>query len=245
MIPAAAAEILELIRVTETGRADWTAYDTVFGHNEHKLTKQISDMTVDELLGWQKGFTKSFGSSASGAYQFMRATLTELKPKCGLTGAELFEPGLQDALGYELLLRRGFQPWIEGRSSTDTLMIGLAREWASFPVPSRMKGAHRTVERGQSYYAGDGVNKALIAPDKVWLECEAARAAKPKPPAEPPPPKPEELPEPPIEEAPELTREQWHYALETIGKVLSDPALRETILGALEPPPAEIDEDGA
>ena len=123
-------------------------------------------------------------------------------------------------------------------------MIGLAKEWASFPVPSRMRGAHRTVERGQSYYAGDGVNKALISPDKVWLECEAARSAKPKPPPEAPPPKPEE-PLEPIDTAPELTREQWHYALETIGRVLTDPAMRETILGAIEPPPEEAEEDGA
>ncbi|MBL8593621.1 MAG: hypothetical protein JNK01_13125, partial [Devosia sp.] len=37
----------------------------------------------------------------------------------------------------------------------------LAREWASVPVLSRQQGAHRTVERGESYYAGDGLNASL------------------------------------------------------------------------------------
>ena len=93
--------------------------------------------------------------------------------------------------------------WIEAKTSTDTFMIGLAKEWASFPVPSRMKGAHRTVERGQSYYAGDGMNKALVAPDVVWLVCEAARRATEIQPVPEVPPKPEvpvepDMPEPEI-----------------------------------------------
>lgn len=199
-IPAPAQEIMRLIRVTETGRADITAYDVIFGHNEMKLTKPITQMTVDELQHWQPGFTKSFGSSASGAYQFMLATLKELEVKLGLTGTEIFNANLQDRLGYELLKRRGYKAWVEARDSTDSFMIGLAKEWASFPVPSRMRGAHRTVERGQSYYAGDGVNKALVGPDVVWLACEAAREATIVLPDQTPVPKPEV----PMEPAPEV-----------------------------------------
>lgn len=234
MIPAPAHEILTLIRVTETGRADATAYETIYGHNEKKLTKPITQMDVNEIQHWQPGFTKSFGSSATGAYQFMYATLKELKSKCGLTGEELFDASLQNDLGFELLKRRGYQAWADGKSTTDTFMIGLAKEWASFPVPSRMKGAHRVVERGQSYYAGDGLNKALIAPDKVWLACEAARDAKVlQPPPDPPPPKPEE----PIDIRPDdeikLSPEEWRYALETLGRVLANPEVLAAILAAL------------
>jgi hypothetical protein len=195
-IPAPAHEILTLIRVTETGRADKTAYETIYSHAEAKLTKPITEMTVDEVQHWQPGFTKNFGSSATGAYQFMYATLKELIGKVGLTGEEIFNAELQDRLGYELLQRRGYKPWVEARNSTDTFMVGLAREWASFPVPARMKGAHRVCERGQSYYAGDKLNRALIAPDIVWLACEAARDVKVITPAPEPVPKPEEPPEP-------------------------------------------------
>jgi hypothetical protein len=201
-IPAPAHEILTLIRTTETGRADATAFETIFGHNETKLTKPITAMTLDELQGHQKGFTKAFGSSASGAYQHMYATLKDQIKELKLKGTELFSPAMQDRLGYELLKRRGYKSWVDAKSSTDTFMVGLAKEWASFPVPSRMTGAHRTVDRGQSYYAGDGVNKALIAPDVVWLVCEAARKltaippvpevpTKPEVPVEPGPPEPE------------------------------------------------------
>jgi hypothetical protein len=62
--------------------------------------------------------------------------------------------------------------------STDAFMIGLAKEWANFPVPFDMQGAHQWVYRGQSYYAGDSVNKALATPDEVWTVCEDARTGK-------------------------------------------------------------------
>ena len=233
MIPAPAQEILTLIRVTETARADETAYETIYGHNEDQLTKPITAMDVNEVQHWQPGFTKSFGSSATGAYQFMHATLKELKAKCGLSGDEIFTPDLQDDLGFVLLKRRGYQSWIDGKSTTDTFMVGLAKEWASFPVPSRMQGAHRVVERGQSYYAGDGVNKALVPPDKVWLHCEAARDAKvPQPEPEPPPPKPE-APAGGVGEEPVLTPEEWRYAMDTISRVLSSEQARAAILAAI------------
>lgn len=232
MIPAPAAEILALIRVTETGRKDATAYDTIYSHAEGKLSKPITAMTVNELQGHQPGFTKAFGSSASGAYQFMYATLKDLKAKCALSGSEIFNPDLQDDLGFELLRRRGYEPWITGKTSTDTLMVGLAKEWASFPVPSRMRGAHRTVERGETYYAGDKLNKALIGPDTVWLACEAARTAKPEPPPEPIPPKPEEPVQPGDEIV--LSPAEWRYALETIRTVFKEPAVRDAILEAVQ-----------
>src|SRR3954471_11612425 len=207
-LPPPALEILKLIRGTETGRLDRTAYETIFGHNEAKLTKPVTAMTVDELQHWQPGFTRSFGSSASGAYQFMLATLTDLEQTLNLTGDEVMTPELQDRLGLQLLLRRGYQAWADGNASTDTFMIGLAKEWASFPVPSRMQGAHRVVQRGETYYAGDKLNKALIGPDKVWLGLGGAREAT-EDPVEPREPvaKPEE-PGEAIDEVMALTKEQ-------------------------------------
>jgi muramidase (phage lysozyme) len=231
-IPPPAYEIMALIKVTETGRADATAYDVIFGHNEGKLSKPITAMTVDELMNNQKGFTTSFGSSASGAFQFMRATLGDLKKKLELTGAEIFNPELQDRLGFELLKRRGFQPWLSGKTTTDAFMVGLAREWASFPVPSDMKGAHRRVSRGETYYAGDALNRALIAPDVVWLACEAARKVTAIPPPIVIPPKPEIPPAPGDDIV--LSPEEWRYALTTIARVLTNPAALETFVNALQ-----------
>ncbi len=59
----------------------------------------------------------------------------------------------------------------------------LAQEWASFPVLAATKGQKRTVQRGQSYYAGDGLNKALVKPEKVEAVLDQVKAAgSPKPP---------------------------------------------------------------
>lgn len=173
-VPAPAARLLDFIGGIEAPRG----YETIYGNNQDKLTKPITRMTVDELLENQSGFTKAFRSSASGRYQFMRATLDDLKKQLGLRGGQIFDSNLQDRLGYHLLRRRGYDKWIAGEMSDAAFMLGLAKEWASFPVPASMPGAHRTVERGQSYYAGDGVNKALVSPEKVESILKVAKSIK-------------------------------------------------------------------
>jgi muramidase (phage lysozyme) len=176
MIPAPALEVLALIRMTETG-PDPVSYETIYGHHQDALTKPITQMTVAELQHWQPGFTETWGSSASGAYQFMFATLGDLLEQGCCKSDDIFDPELQDKLGFDLLQRRGYDEWVAFEITTDEFMIGLAKEWASFPVPYDMQGAHQWISRGQSYYAGDAVNKALVSPDEVWMRCEAARAS--------------------------------------------------------------------
>ena len=191
-IPIAAASILDFIGSKEAPKG----YDTVYGNNQHKLTKPITQMTLDELILNQSGFTKNFGSSASGRYQFMRATLQDLKKELKMSGREIFTPDLQDRLGFHLLKRRGYNNWASGKINHDSFMIGLAKEWASFPVPYDMQGAHRKVKRGQSYYAGDGLNKALVSADDVWLMLRDAYTlmARTKDPINSTAPVPEETP---------------------------------------------------
>lgn len=50
-------------------------------------------------------------------------------------------------------------------------------EWASFPVLTDARGKHRDVARGQSFYAGDGVNKALVSPERVEAVLDQVKAA--------------------------------------------------------------------
>jgi muramidase (phage lysozyme) len=167
-VPPGAAILLDFIRATEVGRSDRASYDVIYGHNQDKLPKPLTSMTYGEVVDAQKGWSKRFRSSAAGGYQFMRATLIELAKANPLQrGDELFAPDLQDRLGYKLLLRRGYPDFIVGK--IDMLEFGkrLAQEWASFPVLADTKGNEREVKRGQSYYAGDGLNKALVKPEKV------------------------------------------------------------------------------
>jgi muramidase (phage lysozyme) len=162
-VPNAALFLLDYIGLREGP----SGYVTIFGNNQKRLPKQITEMTLDEVIANQRNWTKRYGSSAAGRYQFMRATLTSIKKECALTGKEIFEADFQDRCGYFLLLRRDFQDFIDGHLSITAFGKRLAQEWASFPVLENTRGAHRNVLRGQSYYAGDGVNKALYHPSEV------------------------------------------------------------------------------
>lgn len=170
-VPLAAQAILDFIASFEAPEG----YDTIYGNNQGKLTKRITTMTLDELLKNQSGFTKAFGSSAAGRYQFMRNTLLGLKKEMGLLGTETFDPSFQDRLGFQLLKRRGYDKWAADSISDNEFMLGIAKEWASFPVPTNCPGAHRLVARGETYYAGDKLNRCLVTPEKVEAAIAQAR----------------------------------------------------------------------
>jgi muramidase (phage lysozyme) len=172
-VPAGAAYLLTFISDTETGNSAPQCYEVIFGHNERKLKKPLTSMTLDEVEADGPRRTRVYGSSAAGAYQFMRdtldkpGTLLDIEGEMGLSGKELFSPDLQDRMGYHLLKRRGYQSYIAGKIDITEFGKRLAQEWASFPVLADCQGAHRKLKRGQSYYAGDGLNKALVKPEKV------------------------------------------------------------------------------
>lgn len=162
-VPAGAALLLDFIGSIEAPRG----YDTIYGNNQNKLPKPITKMTLGELIDAQASFTKRFKSSASGRYQFMRATLQDLSRELGLRGTQVFDDDLQDRLGYHLLIRRGYNDFIAGKISRTEFGKRLAQEWASFPVLAAVQGRHRKLQRGETFYAGDALNKALVTPAKI------------------------------------------------------------------------------
>ncbi len=201
-VPAGAALLLDFVRRTEVGRDDRASYDVIYANKQGKLAKPLTSMTIDEVLAAQRGWSKNHGSSAAGGYQFMRNTLIDLKEELGLRGSQKLDPDLQDRLGYHLLKRRGYEGFMAGTISRTEFGKRLAMEWASFPVLAGTKGQKRQVKRGQSFYAGDGINKALVAPDVVEGVLDRVKAAgnatpEPQsPPAEPAPQTPDRKPEP-------------------------------------------------
>jgi len=195
-VPAGAALLLDYIYRTETGMGPPGCYTVIYGHNQAKLSKPITTMTLDDVEAAQPTWSKRFGSSAAGAAQFMRDTLDapytlkDIEGEMGLTGKELFSPELQDRMAYHLLKRRGYLDFISGKKSRVDFGKALAQEWASFPVLADTKGQRRPVKRGQSYYAGDGLNKALVSPEAVEVlldKVKAAAQAKPPPVSTPAP----------------------------------------------------------
>ncbi len=176
-VPAGAAILLDFIRKTEVGRTDRASYDVIYGHNQDKLPKPITYMTIGELVDAQASFTKRFKSSASGGYQFMRKTLQDLSRELRLNGRQIFDPDLQDRLGYYLLKRRGYEEFMAGTISMTEFAKQLAMEWASFPVLAPTKGQHQQLKRGQSYYDGDALNKALVSPEAIEAVMRKVKAA--------------------------------------------------------------------
>lgn len=175
-MPAGAAILLDFIYRTETSRTPPECYDVIFGNRQSALPKPLTSMTLGDVIdaqktwstkAWAKRFGSTKASSAAGAPQFMRATLIDLAKELHLRGDQVFDPDLQDRLAYHLLKRRGYLDFVNGKISMVAFAKGLAQEWASFPVLVDCRGAHRDIKRGQSFYAGDGLNKALVKPEKV------------------------------------------------------------------------------
>lgn len=166
-VPAGAARLLDFVRLIEVGTENRSGYDVIYGFNQRHLPKPVTQMSVDEVLAQQASWSSRFGSSATGAYQFMRATLGDLKRELGLRGGQIMDPNLQDRLAYHLLKRRGYEQFVAGSIDRTEFGKRLAMEWASFPVLAAVRGQHQQLARGQSYYAGDRLNKALVSPERL------------------------------------------------------------------------------
>jgi len=98
---------------------------------------------------------------ALGRFQIIPKTMEGSYKKAGLTLDSVLSPQNQDLLFYKALLPSAAIRYINKQSDDiDAAVVALAKVWASVGVPMRMKGAHRMVNRDESYYAGDGTNKA-------------------------------------------------------------------------------------
>lgn len=179
MIPVEARRLLDFIGDVEAGGD----YEAIYGFNQDKLLKPLTHMTIAEVQDAQRHWTRDFGSSASGKYQIMRATLSDLIGQLNLTGRERFDSAMQDRLGYALLSRRGYHDFMAGRISVIEFGKNLAKEWASLPVLADTQGAHRRIKRGMSYYEGDALNKSLVEPESVESVLRNLRDGTSAPPA--------------------------------------------------------------
>lgn len=182
-IPTAAAILLDFIGDIEAPKG----YDTIFGNRQNRLAKPITKMTLDEVMAHQRNWSSKrwvaqhwgykSASSASGRYQFMLDTLRDLKIELKLSGREIFNADFQDRLGFHLLKRRGYLAYMSNQISRTVFGLRLAQEWASLPVLSNCRGAHREISRGDSYYRGDELNKSLVSPVTVEAVLDRVRRA--------------------------------------------------------------------
>lgn len=141
-------------------------YNQVYGGTRLDPPRPITTMTVREVLHWQdRSVAAGSASSAAGRYQIIRGTLRE-QVRAGAVGLdEKFTPEVQDRIGNSLLEKRGLSDYRAGRISRETFADNLAKEWASLPAQKRDKRGRKAT--GQSYYAGDGLNRAHTSQQSV------------------------------------------------------------------------------
>jgi len=161
-------------------------YDAIWGgiRNRDRPPKALTQMTVQEVLNWQDSIDHHYMSEASGRYQILEDTLRGLYREAGVRRTDIFDEVTQDRLALQLLKRRGLVDYLEGRMRVSTFANSLAKEWASLPV---VTGPNK----GRSYYAGDGLNKAHADVDPFLLAVRQllVRAEDTAAPAEPDRPK--------------------------------------------------------
>ena len=160
-----------------TSQGVQSAYQVVYGGiaAKDRPAEALTTMTVAEVLAWQDSIDARYPSEAAGAYQVMEDTLRGLVDSGQIDPDAIFNEATQDYVAELLMKRRGLSKFVAGEISAEDFADNLAREWASFPVVRDQQGANRYVERGQSYYAGDGLNKAHADPDEFLSVVERIR----------------------------------------------------------------------
>ena len=163
-VPVGAAHLLNFISHPES-KGD---YEVISSFKQLKLKNPVTKMTLAELLTDMQTWRKQFGtlSSAAGRYQIIYKTLQGLVEELKLPLKTVFSNDLQDRLAYHLLRRRGYDAFVFGRITREEFGKRLAQEWASLPVLAGTKNyKNQNINRGSSYYAGDGLNSHGVSAD--------------------------------------------------------------------------------
>lgn len=193
MISVALKTLLDRIRLKEAPKG----YGQIYGGAKGvPRDTDVSKLTLaGVLLLQQRMLNAGSASSACGGYQFIRKTLIATIAQMGLKGTELWDADLQDLMAIHLMENRGLSKYMAGQISLETFCNNLAREWASLPVVTRIKGQKRIVEPGETYYAGDGLNRAHHNPAAIMGLVDALKST--EKPVQPIPPVPAPMaPEP-------------------------------------------------
>ena len=148
--------VLELIRGAEGGYESMYPSETISG---------LTEMTIAEVVELQKEKLKDGRESAAvGAYQMLYPA--DYIEGAGLTMNSKFTPENQDKLAQAFLAQRGLTAEKAAKDPAG-FAKGLAQGFAGIPVLETMQGKKQQVERGQSYYRGEGKNKATVSPEVV------------------------------------------------------------------------------
>lgn len=160
-------------------RNDPTAYNKfvdgklVSGKGETVDGRAITSMTVGEISEQQKAGKLH----AVGRFQMIGSTLRGAIQAGEVNINDVFDENTQNKLfDYLLKKRPAARAYLTGENNNvEEAVEALSKEWAAIGVPYDMRGNKRQVKKGESYYAGDGVNRATISPESVIEALERDR----------------------------------------------------------------------
>ncbi len=133
-----------------------------------KVVRNITvvETTIKDILAKQK----SRDIFAVGRFQLIPNTLTAAINSLNLDVNNNLDEETQDKIFQEYLItikRPQIMKFLEESGSVEDAMYSAAKEWASIGVEIGKKiSKNRISKGGESYYAGDGLNKAHITPDE-------------------------------------------------------------------------------
>jgi hypothetical protein len=145
--------LLAFIRSAEVSSTP-ASYNTTFHGFPKKPPKPLTEMTLGEVLAFQKSAPKT-KSTAMGAYQILHATLDDLMKRHGLGDSLIFSPATQDRLA-RLLISDCSAARKDGTTRFGNCLTGI---WAALPL---LSGPNK----GHSKYRGIAGNKARVTTDQ-------------------------------------------------------------------------------
>ena len=162
--PISAKPLLDLIARVES-KGNYNAYFGNAGNTSIKFT----EMSIADVLSWQEDFIAAgHPSSAVGRYQIISTTLKGLVQQLNIDTNQPFNEAMQDSMAVALLERRGATEYVNNQIDERQFAAELAKEWAALP---KILGSSPE----QSYYAGDGLNRALVTSKEVLQAASAIR----------------------------------------------------------------------
>ena len=157
-------------------RNDYGTYN--YKHNGRYRAKYrggIDRLTVAEVMAKHA----SGEIYAAGRFQVIPSTLKKAVTFLGIDTKKQFDKEMQDYICSKYLLTEkqpDIKAYLFGDGDIHQAMLGLAREFASFPVPNGMKLKSQRISDGtKSYYDGDGHNHALTSYEEVYEALEKTK----------------------------------------------------------------------
>lgn len=145
----------------------------------HGEERKLTEMSVGEVLEWGETRIKEKKGTAAGKYQIINETLKGLVKQGAVSKTELFSAPTQEKLFTSLLPTQAIN-YISGKTSgkeaEDEAILSISKVWAAVPIPYDIPS--RGLKAGQSYYAKDNVNKALMPVDAIRSALQKSRENK-------------------------------------------------------------------